>query len=114
MGKASFAEIQDAHGKIQIYISRDDICDGEDKTMYNDVFKKYLDIGDIVGVKGRVFKTQVGEISIHATELILLTKSLRPLPIVKTDSDGKTHDAFTDPEQRYRQRIYRLDSKPSC
>lgn len=112
MGKASFAEIQDAHGKIQIYISRDDICDGDDKTMYNDVFKKYLDIGDIVGVKGRVFKTQVGEISVHATELVLLTKSLRPLPIVKTDSEGKTHDAFTDPEQRYRQRYTDLIVNP--
>lgn len=112
MGKASFAEIQDAHGKIQIYISRDEICPGEDKTMYNDVFKKYLDIGDIIGVKGRVFKTQVGEISVHATSLVLLTKSLRPLPIVKTDSEGKTHDAFTDPEQRYRQRYIDLIVNP--
>ncbi|MBL4709896.1 MAG: lysine--tRNA ligase [Flavobacteriales bacterium] len=112
MGKASFAEIQDAHGKIQIYISRDDICKGEDKKMYNDVFKKYLDIGDIIGIKGRVFKTQVGEISIYASELILLTKSLRPLPVVKTDSDGKIHDAFTDPEQRYRQRYIDLIVNP--
>ena len=112
MGKASFAEVQDAHGTIQIYVSRDEICEGEDKTMYNDVFKKYLDRGDIVGVEGRVFKTQVGEISVHATKIKLLTKSLRPLPVVKTDSEGKTHDAFTDPEQRYRQRYTDLIVNP--
>ena len=112
MGKASFAEVQDAEGTIQIYVSRDDICEGEDKTMYNDVFKKYLDRGDIVGITGRVFKTQVGEISVHATEIKLLTKSLRPLPIVKIDSEGKTHDAFTNPEQRYRQRYTDLIVNP--
>ena len=100
MGKASFAELQDHTGKIQVYINRDEICPGEDKTLYNDVFKKYLDIGDIIGVKGFVFKTQVGELSVHVKELTILSKSLRPLPIVK-EKDGKTYDAFTDPEQRY-------------
>ena len=112
MGKASFAEIQDAYGKIQVYINRDEIANDEDKTLYNEVFKKLLDIGDIIGIKGYVFKTQVGETSIHAKELILLTKSLRPLPIVKTDSEGKAHDAFTDPEQRYRQRYIDLIVNP--
>ena len=112
MGKASFAEIQDAHGTIQIYVSRDDICDGEDKTMYNDVFKKYLDIGDIVGIEGKIFKTQVGEISVHVTKLSMLTKSLRPIPVVRTDSEGNVHDAFTDPEQRYRQRYTDLIVNP--
>lgn len=112
MGKASFAEIQDAHGTIQIYVSRDDICEGEDKTMYNDVFKKYLDRGDIVGIHGKVFKTQVGEISVHASKIELLTKSLRPIPVVKTDDEGNVHDAFTDPEQRYRQRYTDLIVNP--
>ncbi|NQU85120.1 MAG: lysine--tRNA ligase, partial [Mariniphaga sp.] len=92
MGKASFAEIQDHSGRIQVYVNRDEICPGENKTMYNDVFKKYLDIGDIIGIKGFVFKTQVGEISIHVKELTVLNKSLRPLPIVK-EKDGKTYDA---------------------
>lgn len=113
MGKASFAELQDAYGKVQIYINRDEICEGEDKSLYNDVFKKHLDIGDIIGVKGSVFKTQVGETSIHVKELIVLTKSLRPLPVVKTDSDGVAHDAFTDAEQRYRQRYIDLIVNPS-
>jgi lysyl-tRNA synthetase class 2 len=104
MGNASFAEIQDQTGRIQIYVRRDDICPGEDKSMYNTVFKKLLDIGDIVGITGYVFTTQVGEISIHVTSLKLLSKALRPLPIVKTDESGNTFDAVTDPEFRYRQR----------
>ena len=111
MGKASFGELQDETGRIQIYVSRDEICPGEDKTMYNDVFKKLLDIGDIVGVKGYVFITQMGETSIHVRELILLSKSIRPLPVVK-EKDGKTFDAFTDPEQRYRQRYLDLIVNP--
>jgi lysyl-tRNA synthetase class 2 len=104
MGNASFAEIQDQTGRIQIYVRRDDICPGEDKSMYNTVFKKLLDIGDIIGITGYVFTTQVGEISIHVTSLKLLSKALRPLPIVKTDESGNTFDAVTDPEFRYRQR----------
>ena len=108
MGKASFAELMDPHGRIQIYVNRDEICPSEDKTMYNDVFKKLLDIGDFIGIKGHVFKTQVGEISIHVKELKVLSKSLRPLPIVKTDADGGIHDAFVDPEMRYRQRYVDL------
>lgn len=112
MGKASFAELQDASGKIQLYLNRDELCPSEDKTMYNDVFKKLLDIGDIIGVKGKQFKTQVGEISVQVSELTVLTKSLRPLPIVKTDKEGKAHDAFTDPEQRYRQRYVDLIVNP--
>lgn len=107
MGKASFMELQDNEGRIQVYISRDDICPGEDKDMYNVVFKKLLDIGDFVGIKGYVFRTQMGEITVHAQELTLLSKSLRPLPIVKM-KDGKAYDAFTDPEQRYRQRYVDL------
>lgn len=112
MGKASFAELQDASGKIQIYVARDEICDGEDFTMYNEVFKKHMDIGDIVGIKGFAFTTQVGEISIHVKNIELLSKSIKPLPIVKTDADGKTHDAFTDAEQRYRQRYVDLIVNP--
>ncbi|MDE6795005.1 MAG: lysine--tRNA ligase [Muribaculaceae bacterium] len=107
MGKASFMELQDADGRIQIYVSRDDLCPGEDKDMYNVVFKKLLDIGDFIGVKGYVFRTQMGEISIHAEEITVLSKSLRPLPVVKM-KDGKAYDAFTDPEQRYRQRYVDL------
>ena len=107
MGKASFMELQDSKGRIQIYISRDDICPTEDKELYNTVFKKLLDIGDFVGVKGYVFRTQMGEISIHAQELTVLSKSLRPLPIVKV-KDGVTYDAFSDPEMRYRQRYVDL------
>ncbi|MBX2814908.1 MAG: lysine--tRNA ligase [Saprospiraceae bacterium] len=118
MGKASFAELQDSSGRIQLYVSRDDICSGEDKTLYNTVFKKLLDIGDFIGVKGFVFKTKVGETTIHVKELTLLSKSLRPLPIVKTKIDeetGKevTYDAFTDPELRYRQRYVDLVVNPS-
>jgi lysyl-tRNA synthetase class 2 len=116
MGNASFAELQDEAGRIQIYLRRDDLCPDEDKTFYNTVFKKLLDIGDIVGVKGFVFTTQTGEVSIHATEFKLLSKSLKPLPIVKetTDEQGNVtlHDAFTDPEQRYRQRYVDLVVNP--
>lgn len=108
MGKASFAELQDSKGRIQIYVSRDEICPDEDKTMYNDVFKKWLDLGDFIGVKGYAFKTQVGETTIHVKELIILSKSLKPLPVVKTDADGKVYDSFSDPELRYRQRYVDL------
>lgn len=111
MGKASFFEIQDDAGRIQVYVSRDDISEGEDFTMYNTVFKKLMDIGDIVGVKGKVFRTKMGEISVHAKELTLLSKSLRPLPVVK-EKDGKVFDAFTDPEMRYRQRYLDLIVNP--
>lgn len=107
MGKASFMELQDSEGRIQVYISRDDICPGEDKDLYNVVFKKLLDIGDIVGIKGFVFRTQMGEISVHAQELTVLSKSLRPLPIVKY-KDGVAYDGFNDPELRYRQRYIDL------
>ncbi len=108
MGKASFAELKDAEGRIQIYVSRDDISDDEEKTMYNVVFKKLLDIGDFIGVRGTVFKTQVGEISVHIYGLTVLAKALKPLPVVKIDADGKIHDAFADPEQRYRRRYVDL------
>ena len=107
MGKASFIELQDSKGRIQVYITRDDICPEEDKTLYNNVFKKLLDLGDFVGVKGFLFRTQTGEISVHAKELTVLAKSLKPLPIVK-EADGKTYDAFEDPEMRYRQRYVDL------
>ena len=107
MGKASFAELMDSKGRIQVYITRDDICPGEDKTLYNSVFKKLLDLGDFIGVKGFVFRTQTGEISVHAQELVVLSKSLRPLPVVK-EKDGVTYDAFNDPELRYRQRYVDL------
>jgi len=107
-GKASFAELQDSSGRIQIYVRRDDICPTEDKTLYNTVFKKLLDIGDFIGIKGYVFKTKVGETSVHVTELTILAKSLRPLPVVKKDEDGNIHDAFTDPEKRYRMRYVDL------
>lgn len=117
MGSASFAELQDETGKIQIYLRRDDICPGEDKTMYNTVFKKLLDIGDIIGVNGYVFTTQTGEISIFVSEFKVLTKSLKPLPVVKETKDEHgnlvSHDAFTDPEQRYRQRYVDLIVNPS-
>jgi lysyl-tRNA synthetase, class II len=108
MGKASFAELKDAEGRIQVYVSRDDISTDEEKTMYNVVFKKLLDIGDFIGIRGTVFKTQVGEISVHVYGLTVLAKSLKPLPVVKTDADGKVHDAFSDPEQRYRRRYVDL------
>ena len=107
MGKASFFELQDSRGRVQVYVSRDDLCPGEDKEMYNTVFKKLLDMGDFVGVKGFVFRTQTGEISVHAQSLKLLSKSLKPLPVVKV-KDGVTYDAFEDPELRYRQRYVDL------
>ena len=111
MGKASFAELQDEKGTIQAYFNRDELCPEEDKTMYNDVFKKILDIGDIIGVKGFVFRTQTGELSIHVNELTVLSKSLNPLPMPK-EVDGKVYDAFTDPEQRYRKRYVDLIVNP--
>jgi lysyl-tRNA synthetase, class II len=111
MGNASFAEIQDESGRIQVYLRRDDLCPGEDKTMYNTLFKKLLDIGDIIGIRGFAFRTQVGEISVHVQELRLLSKSLRPLPIVK-EAEGKVYDAVTDPEFRYRQRYVDLIVNP--
>ena len=112
MGKASFAELQDSEGRIQVYVNRDEICPEEDKSLYNDVFKKLLDLGDFIGIKGTVFKTQVGEISISAKELTLLSKSIRPLPMPKTDADGNVYDALTDPETRYRQRYVDLVVNP--
>ena len=107
MGKASFMELQDSEGRIQVYISRDDLCPGDDKDTYNIFFKKLLDIGDIVGIEGFVFRTQMGEITVHAKNIKMLSKSLRPLPIVKM-KDGKAYDAFEDPELRYRQRYVDL------
>lgn len=112
MGSASFAELQDSTGRIQLYFRRDDLCPNEDKTLYNTVFKKLLDIGDIIGVKGYVFTTQMGEISIHVTEFKILNKSLRPLPVVKRDDHGNVYDGFTDPELRYRQRYVDLIVNP--
>ncbi len=112
MGKASFIELQDSTGRIQVYFNRDEICPGEDKTLYNEVFKKLLDLGDFIGVKGTVFKTQVGEVSVNVKEFTLLSKSLKPLPLPKTDAEGKVHDAFTDPEMRYRQRYADLVVNP--
>jgi lysyl-tRNA synthetase class 2 len=111
MGSASFMELQDASGRIQIYVKRDDLCPDEDKTMYNTIFKRLLDIGDIIGVKGYVFITQMGETSVHVKELTVLSKSLRVLPIVK-EKDGQIFDAFTDPEQRYRMRYVDLLVNP--
>ena len=107
MGKASFAELQDSKGRIQVYITRDDVCPGDNKDLYNKVFKKLMDIGDFIGIKGFVFRTQTGEISVHAKELTLLSKSLKPLPIVKY-KDGVAYDKFEDPELRYRQRYVDL------
>lgn len=107
MGKASFMELQDSKGRIQVYVTRDDICPGEDKELYNTVFKRLLDLGDFVGVKGFVFRTQTGEISVHAQALTVLAKSIRPLPVVK-QKDGVTYDSFDDPELRYRQRYVDL------
>lgn len=112
MGAASFAELQDSTGRIQIYLKRDELCPGEDKTLYNTVFKKLLDIGDFVGVEGYVFTTQTGEISIHVNKLTVLSKSLRPLPIVKRDDQGNVYDGFTNPELRYRMRYVDLTVNP--
>ena len=111
-GKASFAELQDSSGKIQVYFNRDEICTGEDKTLYNDVYKHLLDIGDIIGIEGELFNTQVGEMTVKVTNFKLLTKTLRPLPQPRTDEDGKIHDAFNDPELRYRQRYVDLIVNP--
>jgi lysyl-tRNA synthetase class 2 len=112
MGSAAFAEFQDSTGRVQLYFRRDDLCPGEDKTLYNTVFKKLLDIGDIIGVTGSVFTTQTGEISVHVNEFKILNKSLRPLPVVKRDEEGNTYDGFTDPELRYRQRYVDLIVNP--
>ncbi|MBL4623765.1 MAG: lysine--tRNA ligase [Flavobacteriales bacterium] len=111
-GKASFAELQDSEGRIQVYFNRDEICESNDKTMYNEVYKKLLDIGDFIGIEGELFKTQVGEISVRVKQFSLLSKSLKPLPLPKTDSEGNIHDAFTDPEMRYRQRYADLVVNP--
>lgn len=113
MGSASFVELQDSSGRIQVYFKRDDLCPDEDKTLYNTVFKKLLDIGDYIGIKGYVFTTQTGEISIHAAEFKLLSKSLKPLPVVKRDEEGNVFDGFTDPELRYRQRYVDLTVNPN-
>ena len=111
MGKASFAELQDSKGRIQVYITRDDICPSDDKELYNVVFKKRLDLGDFIGVEGYVFRTQTGEISVHAQKLTFLSKSIRPLPVVK-EKDGEVYDGFSDPELRYRQRYVDLIVNP--
>lgn len=112
MGSASFGEIQDSTGRLQFYVRRDDICSGEDATLYNTVFKKLLGIGDFIGLKGYIFTTQTGEISLHVTELKVLSKAVKPLPIVKRDEEGNVYDGFTDPEQRYRQRYVDLTVNP--
>lgn len=111
-GKASFAELQDSAGRIQVYFNRDEICEGEDKVMYNDVYKRLLDIGDFIGIEGTMFKTKVGQISVRVKQFSLLSKSLKPLPLPKTDAEGNVHDAFTDPEMRYRQRYADLVVNP--
>ncbi|MBP94303.1 MAG: lysine--tRNA ligase, partial [Flavobacteriaceae bacterium] len=103
-GNASFAELQDSAGRIQVYFNRDEICTGEDKTKYNTVYKKLLDIGDFIGIEGELFTTQVGEKTVMVKNFTLLSKALKPLPQPREDAEGKIHDAFTDPEQRYRQR----------
>jgi len=108
MGKASFGELQDSTGRIQIYVSRDEICPDEDKTLYNEAFKKWFDLGDFIAVRGFAFYTQMGECTVHVREIKLVSKSLRPLPVVKKDDEGNVYDAFTDPEQRYRQRYVDL------
>ncbi|MBM3936068.1 MAG: lysine--tRNA ligase [Sphingomonadales bacterium] len=112
MGKASFAELQDSTGRLQVYINRDELCPGDNKDLYNEVFKKHCDIGDWVGVRGRIFRTQVGEISIHVEEFVFLSKALRPLPVVKRDEQGRVYDGFTDPELRYRMRYVDLVVNP--
>ncbi len=112
-GKASFVELQDSEGRIQVYVNRDEICLGKDKSKYNEVFKKLLDIGDIIGVEGELFKTKVGEITVRAKEFTILSKALKPLPLPKTDAEGRIHDQFNDPEQRYRQRYVDLVVNPS-
>jgi len=112
MGKASFAELQDQSGRIQAYFNRDELCEGEDKSLYNDLFKKLIDRGDYIAIEGHVFKTQVGEISVHVNRFTILSKSIKPLPFPKTDEQGNVYDAFTDPEQRYRQRYVDLTLNP--
>lgn len=112
-GNASFAEIQDNFGRIQLYLNRDEICTGEDKTLYNEVYKKLLDIGDIIGVEGKLFKTKVGEKTVLVKNITILNKSIRPLPLPKKDTEGNVYDKFTDPEQRYRQRYVDLIVNPS-
>ena len=110
--KASFAELQDANGRIQVYFNRDEICTTDDTTKYNEIYKKLLDIGDFIGVEGTLFTTQVGEKTVMVKDFKLLSKTLKPLPQPRTDTDGKVHDDFTDPELRYRQRyvdLYHLD-----
>ena len=109
-GKASFAEIQDSSGKIQVYFNRDEICTSEDKSKYNELYKKLLDIGDFLGIDGVLFKTQVGEMTVMVKDFKLLSKSLKPLPLPKEDSEGTKYDEFNDPEQRYRQRYVDLMS----
>ena len=111
-GSASFAELQDSEGRIQVYFNRDEICSGDDKSKYNDVYKKLLDIGDFIGVEGTLFKTKVGEKTVMVNNFTLLSKALKPLPQPRVDADGKVHDAFTDPEQRYRQRYADLVVNP--
>ena len=111
-GKASFAELQDSEGKIQVYFNRDEICTGEDKTLYNEVYKHLLDIGDIIGIEGELFNTQVGEMTVKVTSFTILTKSLRPLPLPKVDADGNVYDGFNDPELRYRQRYVDMIVNP--
>jgi lysyl-tRNA synthetase class 2 len=111
-GKASFAELQDSEGRIQVYFNRDEICPGEDKTLYNEIYKKLLDIGDIIGIKGTLFTTQVGEKTVMVKEFVILSKSLRPLPLPKKDAEGNVFDEFNDPEQRYRQRYVDLVVNP--
>src|SRR6185503_6556462 len=111
MGKACFAVLQDSSGRIQVYLKRDELCPGEDKTLYDQLFKKLTDIGDIYGIKGYVFITKTGETSIHAQEIVMLSKSLKPLPVVK-EKEGETFDAVTDPEFRYRQRYADLIINP--
>ena len=111
-GKASFAELQDSEGRIQVYFNRDEICTSEDKTLYNEVYKKLLDIGDFIGIEGELFKTKVGEMTIMVKNFKLLSKAIKPLPQPRVDSEGKVHDAFTDPEQRYRQRYADLVVNP--
>ncbi|MFT4602843.1 MAG: lysyl-tRNA synthetase class 2 [Arenicella sp.] len=111
-GKAGFGQVQDSEGKIQVYFNRDEICPGEDKSLYNDVIKKLIDLGDFIGIKGEQFKTQVGEISVRVKEFTLLSKALKPLPLPKTDADGNVYDAFTNPELRYRQRYADLVVNP--
>ena len=111
-GKASFGELQDKDGRVQVYFNRDEICPGDDKTLYNDVFKKLIDLGDFLGIEGELFTTKVGEKTVMVKKFVLLSKALKPLPLPKTDRDGVVHDAFTDPELRYRQRYADLVVNP--